>query len=673
MDSLHGLTSSGHKKEKLMYEPKFPHLFEPIILNRTYFKNRIFASPQGTSLSTYGNQPTTENMMFYERKAMGGAAAVCYGDATVDSEHGMGNGPHIHLDDFGNCVHLNRMAKGVSRHGAVASIELNHCGSSSRVSYDMGHKIYGAIATDTKNFHHEGDIIAEEMPPDIIQETIEKFANAAWLCQHTGFGMVTLHGGHGWLLTQFMHPTNNRTDEWGGSFENRMRFPLAVLEAIRKKCPGLVIEMRISGSEIYDGGYDLDYGVEIAKALDGHLDLIHVSAGCHERDEVFTITHPNMFLEDGVNVKYAAEIKKHVETPVACVGSLSDAQMMEDIIASGKADVVEIARGLSADPDLPNKAQAGNDKDIRQCLRCSSCFSHVLQGEEYSCAINPQIGWSMEQKFPRVPADKKRVLVAGGGIAGMTAAITAAKRGHEVILLEKEPELGGVLKCEKDVPFKYHLHQYLQQQARFVKEAGVEIHTDTAATPEVCESYEADAVIAAIGANEFVVPLPGIGGPNVISAQELYVHPEEAGDSVVILGGGLVGQELSVYLGMRGVKCTIIEMLPQLNAGGNILQQNALNLQYPKYGTEIHTSTKATEVLENGVRTEDADGNEGFYEASKIVTAMGMRPRQKEALSLRLCAPEFYLVGDALVSKSIREANWNAYQAAMDIGIQTVM
>ncbi|MGI6217345.1 MAG: hypothetical protein ACOYIK_07005, partial [Coriobacteriales bacterium] len=328
-----------------MYESKYPHLFEPIILNRTYFKNRIFASPQGTSLSTYGNQPTTENMMFYERKAMGGCASVCYGDATVDSELGMGNGPHIHMDDFGNCVHLNRMAKGVSRHGAVASIELNHCGASSRVSYDMGHKIYGAIATDTKNFHHEGDIIAYEMPPEIIERTIEKFANAAWLAYHTGFGMVTIHGGHGWLLTQFMHPSNNRKDEWGGSFENRMRFPIAVCEAIRKKCPRLVIEMRISGSEVYKGGYDLDYGIEIAKALDksNFVDLIHVSAGCHERDEVFTITHPNMFLPDGVNVKYAAEIKKHVEHPVACVGALCDVEMMEDIIASGKADVVELA------------------------------------------------------------------------------------------------------------------------------------------------------------------------------------------------------------------------------------------------------------------------------------------------------------------------------------------
>ncbi len=657
-----------------MYKLKYPHLFEPIILANTYFKNRIFASPQGTSLSTYGNQPLPENMMFYERKAMGGCAAVCYGDATVDSELGMGNGPHIHMDNIANCVHLNRMAKCVSKHGAVPSIELNHCGSSARLSYDMGHTIYGAVATKTDNFHHEGDVVAEEMPPEIIERTINKFADAAALAKHLGFGMVTLHGGHGWLLTQFMHPTNDRKDEWGGSMENRMRFPIAVCDAIRKKCgPNFVIEMRISGSEIYDGGYDLDYGVEIAKHLDGHLDLIHVSAGCHERDEVFTITHPNMFLEDGVNVKYAAEIKKHVDTPVACVGSLSDPEMMEEIIASGKADVVELARALSADPDLPNKAHDGDDEHIRQCLRCSSCFSHVLQGEEYSCAINPQIGWAEEQKYPRIEAKPKKVLVVGGGIAGMTAAITAAQRGHEVILLEKNDHLGGVLTCEKDVPFKKHLDNYIAQQARLCEEAGVDIRLNTNATQEICDEIGADAIIVALGAKEFVAPIPGIDGDNVISAQELYKHPEKAGDNVVILGGGLVGSELSVYLGMQGKKCTVLEMAPALNAGGNILQQNALNLQYPKYGIDVHTSTRAIEVTPEGVIAEGPDGTQQLFKADTVATAMGMRPLRDEALSLRLCAPQFYLVGDALASKSIREANWNAYQAAMDIGVDPII
>ncbi|MGI6217786.1 MAG: FAD-dependent oxidoreductase, partial [Coriobacteriales bacterium] len=364
--------------------------------------------------------------------------------------------------------------------------------------------------------------------------------------------------------------------------------------------------------------------------------------------------------------------KKHVEHPVACVGALCDVEMMEDIIASGKADVVELARQFSADPDFPKKAKEGRPEDIRHCMRCQSCFSHVLQGEEYSCAINPQIGWSMEQKYPRVPADKKRVIVAGGGIAGMQAAITAKKRGHDVVLIEKTDTLGGVLKCEKDVPFKIHLDEYLNQQARYCKELGVDIRLNTDATPEFCESLEGDALIAALGAKEFVAPIPGIDGANVISAQKLYVEPDKAGKNIVILGGGLVGQELAVYMGMKGFNCTIVEMLPELNAGGNILQQNALGLQYEALGTKIMTSTKALEVTPDGVKVQAPDG-EVELKADTVVTAMGMRPRQEEALALRLCTPDFYLVGDALVSKSIREANWNAYQAALDIGMQTVI
>ncbi|MBQ9858827.1 MAG: FAD-dependent oxidoreductase [Oscillospiraceae bacterium] len=651
-----------------MHSCKYPHLFSPIILANTYFKNRIFASPQGSSHSTYGNQPTDQTIAFYERKAMGGAAAVCVGDAVVDSYYGLGNGPHIHMDDFQNMVHLNRLARDVNRHGCVSSIELNHCGSSSRVSFDMGHPIYGAIAKRTENFHHDGGVFAEEMPEDIIIRTIDKFADAAYMAKRCGFGMVTLHGGHGWLLTQFMHPTNNRKDKWGGSMENRMRFPIAVCDAIRKKCGNnFVIEMRMSGSEVYDGGYDLDYGVEIAKHLDGHLDLIHVSAGCHEVEEVFTVTHPSMFLEDGVNVKYAAEIKKHVKTAVATVGSLSNPEMMEEIIASGKADVVELARGLLADPDLPNKARLGRDDEITECLRCFACFSGLLSGQEYSCAVNPKIGHVLDEKYEQLPTNKKKILVVGGGIGGMTAALTAAEQGHEVILCEKSDKLGGVLRCEEKVPFKKHLEEYLDSQALKVSRAAIDVRLNTEVTPEYAESVGADAIIAAMGARPFVAPIPGVDGKNVISAEEVYMNPEKAGDRVVILGGGLVGTEMSVYLGMMGKKCTVLEMAPKLTYGGNLLQGQALELQYPKYGIEICTSTRAVEVNEQGVVAETPEGTK-LFEADTVITAMGMKPLMNEALELRLCAPDFYLTGDCRAAKSIKEANWDAYHAAIDAG-----
>ena len=652
-----------------MYAQKYPHLSSPIILANTYFRNRIFAAPQGTSYSTYGNQPTDECMAFYERKAMGGCAAVCIGDAVVDTELGSGNGPHMHMDDFGASVHLDRLARRISRHGAVASVELNHCGSSARKSFMEGNTIYGPIETVTQNFHNRNrPIVAKQMPEEIIERTIAKFADAALFAKRSGFGMVTVHGGHGWLLSQFMFPSNDRKDQWGGSFENRMRFPIAVADAIRKACGrNFVIEMRISGSEVYDGGYDLDYGIQIAKALDGHVDLIHVSAGCHEVDEVFTVTHPNMFLEDGVNVKYAAEIKKHVKTPVATVGSLSDPEMMEEIIASGKADVVELARQLSADPDTPVKAMEGRREEIAPCLRCLSCFSHLIQGGEYSCAINPKIGESLEYIYDIVkPAQRrKKVLNVGGGIAGMQAALTAAERGHEVILCEKSDRLGGVLRCEEKVPFKRHLDEYLNYQERHVQNGAIDVRLNVDVTPAYAEAVGADVIIAAVGAREFVAPIPGIDGQNVISSQELYMHPEKAGQKVVILGGGLVGTELSVYLSMLGRTCMVLEMADTLTYGGNILHGNALNLQFKKYGIDVRTGTRATAVTPDGVLAEDAEGQK-LFAADTVVTAMGMTPNLEQALSLRLCAPTFYIAGDCRSPRSVREANWEGYQSAID-------
>ncbi len=533
----------------------------------------------------------------------------------------------------------------------------------------MGNTIYGAIETVTTNFHNGGKpIIAQPMPEEIIEKTIKKFADAALVAKMTGFGMVTLHGGHGWLLTQFMHPSNNRTDKWGGSFENRMRFPLAVCDAIRKACgPNFVIEMRISGDEIYNGGYDLDYGVEIAKALDGHLDLIHVSAGCHEKEETFTITHPSMFLEDGVNVKYAAEIKKHVKTAVATVGSLSDPAMMEEIIASGKADVVELARGLVADSDLPNKARTGREDDITHCLRCMTCFSGLMNGQEYSCSINPMIGHPMEEKYLKKPAEHKKVLVVGGGIGGMTAALTAAEQGHDVILCEKTGRLGGVLRCEEKVPFKRHLDEYLNLQERRVNKSFIEVRLNTEVTPEYAEEIGAAAIICAVVAEPFVAPIKGIDGSNVTGAIEAYENPDSIGENVVILGGGLVGTELSVFLSMKGKKCTVLEMADRLTYSGNHLHGQALEIQFKKYGIDVQTGTKAVEITPDGVKTEK-DGAEGFVKADTVITAMGMKPRRDAALSLYNCAKDFYLIGDARAAKDIREANWDGYQAAFDIG-----
>ena len=273
-------------------------------------------------------------------------------------------------------------------------MSLQHTGANSYFCAKRGNQIYGAV----DGLNALGEFVPA-MPEEVIEETIEAYANAAAFAKFCGFGMVTIHAGHGWLLNQFLDPkVNNRKDQWGGSLENRCRFPLAIIERIKQKCGrGFPVDIRISGSMCYEGGYGIDEGIAIAKQLDGKVDLIHVSAGSHEVAEVFTITHPSMFLPDGVNVKYAAEIKKHVKTPVATVGALGDPELMEEIIASGQADVVMVARALLADPDMPKKARAGKADEIRPCLRCFECFSGIMTKRQYSCAVNPEIGF--EQDF----------------------------------------------------------------------------------------------------------------------------------------------------------------------------------------------------------------------------------------------------------------------------------
>ncbi len=661
---------------------KYPHLFQPIKIGNTIFKNRIFASPNGCQYLDYGGVPSAAGVAFFERKAIGGAAAVTVGESIVDSKTGQAHAYQILLDNPQALPPLSSMATAISRHGSVASIQLQHCGIFSHMVYERGDQLLGpvdmAIPDEhaTNNDGHEVRVSPDGlrhirgMTEEEIERLINSFGKAAAFVKQCGFGMVMLHCGHGWGLAQFISKTlNTRKDRWGGpDLENRMRLPLAVIESVRKAVgPGFPIEVRISGAECTDTGYDIDEGIAIAKMLDGKADIIHVSAGHHESPYASMITHPSMFQEDGCNVKYAAEVKKYVKTPVATVGALVDPAYMEEIIASGQADIVNMGRQFLADPDFPIKARLGRDDDIDRCMRCYACLSNSTRTRRRACAINPEIGHELEEQFDRAPKTLKKVLVVGGGIAGMEAALTAAKRGHKVILCEATDRLGGALRCEELVPFKARLGEYLDRQARRVKDAGVEIRLNTPVTKELAESIAPDAIIAALGAKPVKPHIPGIDGENVFGAEYIYMHPEETGKNVVILGGGLVGTELGIFLAGMGRNVTVVEMLPTLNNGGNVVHANALNFQIKEKDIRLALSTRAKEIREDGVLAEDAEG-EKFFPADTVIYAVGQRPLSDEALALNTCAPEFYIVGDCVAAKNILTATTAAYNAARDVG-----
>ena len=678
---------------------KFKNLYEPITLAKTHFRNRIFAAPIGLEYYPSENlHPGDDFIAFYERKAEGGAATVSVGSIMADNSRGA-VGPTARLDDPTALPPMWRLSQCISRHGAVADAELQHCGANAYHSkLGLGNDIYGAFAiTNALGM----DI--PEMPESIIFETIEKFGDAAQTAKHCGFGMVTIHAGHGWLLNQFLGPDNNRSDIWGGSMENRARFVNAIAANIKKKCGrGFPVGVRISGTEVFDGGYDIEYGIEISKQLDGHYDLINVSVGAHEVPAVFTNTHPNMFLEDGVNVKYAAAIKQAVnESKIAAVGAISDPEMMEEIIASGKADVVMLCRELMADPDMPIKARCGKENEVRKCIRCFECFSGHFTKQSSYCAINPEIGFEREIKYARPTVKfKKKVLVVGGGVGGMQAALTANERGHEVVLCEKSDILGGALRCEMKVPFKQNLQKYLDLQSELIKTSDIELKMNVEITPELAREIAPDVIIASLGSKPLVPAIPGIDNKNVLSAEYAYMHAEEIGESAIVLGGGLSGIELAIFLAQLGKKVSIIEMANSLNFSGNVIHSMAIFNQLEKYEIAVVTSTKAVEITPDGVMgefvgddfslpgpcqtlkdgmlesaisaasqsREEKVGEQKLYKADNTLYALGQIPLREEANALRDCAKEFYLIGDCVEPRNVYHANSVAYTIARDIG-----
>ncbi len=648
---------------------RYPHLFEPLRLGRQLFQNRIFAAPTGYRNMSYDSIFPEEFIQYYRRKAMGGCASVSTGELIVDTAWGRGSPNQICIDNPASHIPLGKLAFAISRYGSVPTAELTHAGMyANRTLAIFGAQSQGE-AYGPVEMELNGRLI-REMPEELIEATIAKFAQAAKTAKDCGFGMVLIHAGHGWGLHQFLSPSlNTRKDRWGGSLENRCRIVTAICQAVRKAVgSGFPIEVRMSASECYAGGYDSEEGIRIARQLEPYVDLIHASVGNHEVAEVMTVTHPSLFLEDGCNVKYAAEIKKNVDVPVAAVGALGEPEQMEEILASGQADVLELARSLIADPDLPNKLRRGHPEELRPCLRCLNCFSNQqLHGVKY-CAVNPESGHEHETLYaPLQAGPRKRVLVAGGGIGGMEAAITAAGYGHTVILCEKSGALGGPIRCEEAVPFKKKLGVYLRRQALMLERAGVDVRLNTEVTPALAEELKPDVIIAALGATPRIPAIPGIRGENVIQAEEAYKHPEKTGERVLILGGGLVGAELAVYLAMQGRKPEVVEMLPDLSDGGNILHAAALRLELKKYGIPLHFDTRAEEITPQGARCRTGEG-EVFFPADTVVCALGQLPRQEEALALRLCAPEFYMIGDCVQPKNIANATAQGHDIAANLG-----
>ena len=645
---------------------KFPHLCQPITLGRVTFRNRMFSAPMGGTDITADCSVGPRTPGFYELRAKGGAAAVTASELVVHPQTDASHMFHINLTTPGNLAGWTFLADAVARHGAVPSVELSHSGQYAGTYLVDKDKKKSLTQFGPSDWVRPDGIPVKALTKEQIADIVKSYGEAATLAKRVGFQMVMVHGGHGWLVNQFLSPAfNHRTDEYGGSFENRLRFAREVLTEVRKAVgPGFPIEFRMSGAELFDGGYTLEDGVKIAQGVEDLVDLIHVSAGSYQFG--FFTTHLPMFAPHGNNVYLAAEIKKHVHKPVATIGALNDPAQMEEIIASGKADVVEMARALLADPFLPNKVMAGQEDEIVRCLRCFTCMAERPTTGTRRCTVNPLIGRECEGTDVLPAARKKKVVVAGGGVGGMKAAITAAQRGHQVILLEKTDELGGILKSEQALPFKYEMYQLGLTFARQMEKEGVEVRLNTPATPELLEQLAPDVLILAVGSSPIVPPLPGIDGDNVVVVNNYYLEKEKVADTVVVLGGGLAGCECAVHLGMEGKQVHLVEMRDSLAVDCNIRHRPILMQQVDKY-TTVHTGLQGLRVTEDGLVCKDGEGKEVLIPGKTVICAVGQRSNRDTVNELRGCAPFVREIGDCARVSNITNAVYQGYHAALDI------
>jgi 2,4-dienoyl-CoA reductase-like NADH-dependent reductase (Old Yellow Enzyme family)/thioredoxin reductase len=659
----------------------YEHVFDPITIKGVEFKNRLQTAPQANMLSPLG-LVTPELIAFFRNYARGGFGTVTVGDTVIDTEYAPGHDLSLNLGSNDVITGLSEMAENIFRYKAQVSIEVSHAGRNAKPHLIGGKHPAGPSpipnGMEEMMAARQGrlPVPVKEMNEDDIARAIQNFADAVYRCQFAGFNIIMLHGAHGHLLSQFVSSySNKRMDRWGGSLENRARFPLAVLDGIRKKCgPGLIIEYRISLDEKVPGGVDPEESIEFLKMIRDKIDIVHVSAGLLLNPDTIQHMIQPLYTPHMYNLHLAEMVKKAIGLPVTTVGSIMNLENAESILSKGLADFICLGRPALADPELPRKGAQGRSDDIRPCVRCNCCTRVTAFSRNHRCAVNPMAGRDSEfnQHEGLAPArTKKKVMVVGGGPAGMQAAQTAVKRGHDVVLYEMSDRLGGMLTIGAELPFKKDLKKYRDWMVGQTVKCGARLVFNTTVAAETVKSEKPDALIIAVGGTPFIPSLPGIESKKVVWAGDVDAGKVDTGKTVIVVGAGMTGIETAINLGSQGKKVTVVEMMGPEVVLAEAPSSHKFYLldKIKEYGIRIVTDTKLEEVTGKGIRAITRGLEWVDYEADNVVIAMGVRPRKDKVAELRRLVPEteIFVIGDCYRPRSLYEANHEGFDVVCDL------
>lgn len=622
----------------------YSHIFTPITIKGVEFKNRVESAPTLPFMATPDGMATPAFVEYYRTFARGGAAIVTVGESAVCGSSFNSFRAQLNLSKDEVITGLDVVHEGITRYNTVASIELNHDGHGLPI---------------------------KEVTEDRILADIQDYAEAAYRCRRAGFNMILVHGGHGHYPAQFLSPlTNTRHDRWGGKLENRARFPLAVLDAIRQKCGSdLIIEYRISVDEKVPGGISIDEVLEFLTMIEDKIDIVHVSAGMMK--VIWHVIQPQ-YLPHMPNVHCAEMVKRKIKLPVTLVGSIMNMENGEKILSEGVADFIAMARPLLADPEMIKKTVNGKQDEIRPCVRCNMCCSRGLSLQT-RCTVNPITGLATE--FPTEDSimqakTRKKVLIAGGGPAGMEAALTAVKRGHEVVLYEMTDRLGGMLNNAVVFPFKEDLKNFLRWQIASIARSGINVVYNTGVTADVIQKEKPDFLVIAVGAAPFLPSLANKSGPNVYWAGDINITNIEAGKNVMVVGAGLLGIETALFFSQQSKNVTVIEMM---GAEGVLKDASLINRDYllarlSELKVPIVTGKKMETITETGIRVVDVGEGHEEYPADTVILAMGMMSRKDKVNELRKLLPQtdVAVIGDCYQPRNLFHAIHDGFNMLVD-------